>query len=79
MSQKVKFELNRAGVAELMKSPEMQGVLNDYANNALARLGGGYEKSEHVGARRANVSISAETFKARRDNLKNNTILRALK
>lgn len=80
MSQKVvRFELNRAGVAALMKSGEMQGVLDGYANRALGRLGGGYAKSSYVGKTRANVSVSAESLEAKRENLKNNTILRSLK
>ena len=29
---KVKIELNRAGVRELMKSPEMQAILVEHAN-----------------------------------------------
>ena len=29
---KVKIELNRAGVRELMKSPEMQAILMEQAN-----------------------------------------------
>ena len=40
---KVKIVLNRQGVAELMKSPEMMEICRDHADAALASLGDGYE------------------------------------
>ena len=79
MSQRVKFELNRAGVAELMKSAEMQNVLMGYARNMQSRAGDGYKTSAYVGKTRANVSVIASSKKANRDNLKNNTLLRAMR
>jgi hypothetical protein len=38
---KVKFELNRAGVKELLQSSEMMAVCKEYADNAVAYLGEG--------------------------------------
>lgn len=76
---KVKFQLNRNGVRELLKSSEMQSICLDYANSALGRLGPGYEVSSHSGRNRVNAEVKAETFAAKRDNLKNNTILKAVK
>ena len=35
----MKFVLNRDGVSELMKSPQMMDVCRGYANRALASLG----------------------------------------
>lgn len=75
---KVKFKLNRAGVRELMRSSEMMGICKDYANSALGRLGGGYEVTTYTGKTRVNAQVSAETYQARRDNLKNNSILKAV-
>lgn len=40
----IKFKLNRAGVAELMKSAPMQNVLSQYASDIQARCGDGYVK-----------------------------------
>ncbi len=40
---KMRFKLNRAGVRELLKSPEMQAVLTDKANGIRNRAGDGYE------------------------------------
>lgn len=75
---KVKFELNRAGVRELLKSSEMQSALNEYAQTALGRLGDGYEVSTHVGSNRANAEVAAVTYAAKSENLKDNSILKAV-
>ena len=75
----VKFELNPAGVRELLRSKEMQNVLNDYGNAVMNRAGGDYVKSTYVGTNRANVSIMTNSAATMRDNLNNNTLLRALK
>lgn len=75
---KVRFELNRAGVRELMLSPEMQAGLESMAGGILARLGDGYEIETFKGRNRINVELKAETFEARRENLRDNTILKAV-
>ena len=73
-----KFELNRAGVRELMQSPEMMNIVKGYADNARGRLGEGYEVTTHTGKTRVNAQVAAQTFKARRENNKDNTILKAV-
>ena len=40
---KVRFELDRAGVRALMRSPEMQAVLKARADTVKDRCGDGYE------------------------------------
>lgn len=75
---KVQIKLNREGVRELLKSEEMMAVCEDHANAALSRLGGGYKASSYVGKNRVNVEISAESIKAKYQNAKHNTILKAL-
>lgn len=75
----VKFELNHAGVRELLKSKAMQNVLNEYGNAIMSRAGGDYVKSTYVGTNRTNVSIMTNSAATMRDNLDNNTLLRALK
>lgn len=74
-----KFKLNRSGVRELMKSAEMQSVLTNYASNIRNRCGNGYEQDIYVGSNRANAMVSAATVKAKRDNKKNNTLLKAVR
>lgn len=75
---KVKFVLNRQGVRELMKSKEMMDICSEYANNALARLGDGYEVNTYSGENRVNAEVYAQSFAAKRENLKSNTILKAV-
>lgn len=75
----VKLELNREGVRELLRSSEMMDICSQLAENVAARAGDGYETSTYVGKNRVNASVKAETFRARYDNLKNNTLLKALK
>lgn len=76
---KLKFELNKAGVRALMQSEEMQSILNEKASNAISKLGPGYEKDSHVGKNRANAMVYAETYQAKKDNLRNNSILKAVR
>ena len=76
---KFKFELNRAGVRALMQSEEMQSILKSKANNALNSLGEGYKSDTYIGKNRANAMVYADSFQAKRDNLKNNTILKAVR
>ncbi|KAA9238578.1 MULTISPECIES: hypothetical protein [Aerococcus] len=78
---KFKFKLNKSGVRELMQSGNMQGILSEHANQ-VAKVAnsskGGYEVSSYIGRNRANVSVYAKTVRAKRDNSKNNTLLKAL-
>lgn len=75
----LKIKLNREGVRQMLQSEEMQNLLRERAETALASLGEGYEVTTRVGKNRANASIKAATYKARKDNLKNNSILKALR
>lgn len=54
---KVRFELNWAGVGELLKGPEMIGVLTEYAERTRSEYGPEAEVSAYVGPNRANVSV----------------------
>lgn len=74
-----KFELNRNGVAELLKSPAMIEILREKARGIQEAAGDGYEISSYVGKNRANVSVKTKTKKAIRDNNKNNTLLKAMR
>ena len=76
---KFKFVLNRSGVRALMQSTEMQSILKDKANNALNSLGEGYKSDTYVGKTRANAMVYADTYQAKKDNFKNNSILKAVR
>ena len=74
----VKFKLNRKGVSELLKSGEALQVVKDYAYEVQNRAGDGYEVTWMTGKTRVNASVAAMTQEARKDNLENNTLLKAL-
>lgn len=81
---KIRFELNRAGVGELLKSEEMKGILESYAEQVRSRCTYGsaspeeYETDTRVRGSRAVATVRAATPRARNSNLKNNTLLKAL-
>ena len=79
MSKGVNFKLNRAGVRAMLRSPQMLEVCEQCARTVQARCGDGYEVSTHTGKTRANASVYAKTIEARKDNLENNTLLKAVK
>lgn len=75
---KFKFELNRSGVRELLRSGEMMAICASYANGAAAQLGSGYEVTTRTGKNRVNAEVAAVTYKARKENLEKNSILKAI-
>ncbi len=79
MSKNFKFELNGGGVRELLQSEQMQGILTEKATAIRNRCGDGYAQDIHLGKNRANAMVYADSFKAKIDNSKNNTILKAIK
>lgn len=76
---KVRIKLHSAGVRALLKSAEMQELLDEQAKAAAARCGSGYESRVGVAKKRAVADIYPATPDARRDNYKNNTLEKALK
>ena len=75
---KVDFKLNSAGVRELLKSPEMQGICREYGANVLSSAGDGYVMEDRSYPERSGVVVRPDTPKAFADNLNNNTLLKAL-
>ena len=75
----VKIELNSEGVRALLRSQEMRQICEEHAQETLSGCGDGYEADSYVGVNRVNAMVFASTQEAVKDNLKNNTILRALK
>lgn len=75
---KTNFKLNRAGVRQLLRSDEAELFCRNIAQKAAGSLGEGYEVSSYKGKNRVNASVRAQTYQAKSDNLKNNTILKAV-
>lgn len=76
---KVEIKLNSSGVRDLLRSQEMKALCEEHANNALNKLGPGYTVTSMTGKNRVNASIYAETYQAKKDNMENNSILKALR
>ncbi|MDT2472084.1 hypothetical protein P7D92_10165 [Enterococcus dongliensis] len=76
---KMKFKLNYSGVGQLLKSAEMQNVLEEKATGIRNRAGEGYKQDTYVGKTRANAMVYADSYAAKRDNMKNNTLLKAVR
>lgn len=74
-----KFKMNHAGVRDLMRSEDMQAILREKAEAIKARAGDGYEMDIHVGKNRANAMVWAESFEAKKETLKSNTLLKAVR
>ncbi len=75
----VEIKLNHDGIRELLRSKEAAEVCKACADKTQGRLGEGYIVTTYTGKGRANASIYAESYAAKRDNAENNTILKALK
>ncbi len=76
---KFKFKLNRQGVRDFLRSAAMQQLLLQRATEIKNRAGDGYEVSTFAGKNRANATVKAATVKAKKDNKKNNTFLKAVR
>lgn len=76
---KMKFELNSSGVSALLKSGEMQGLLQEKGQAVAERAGDGFELTVSPGQKRANAKISTTDIKSMKKNAKHNILLKALK
>lgn len=76
----VKFKLKRSGVRELLRSQNAAAACAKFAGEVRERCGDGYEVTAYVGGKtRSNASIMAVTVEARRENMENNTLEKALR
>lgn len=79
--KKVKFELNKKGVRELLQSAEMQSVIQQYTKKAEMRANAsadGYVGDVQVGKNRAIGMVKVKSKESFKDNLKNNTLLKSI-
>lgn len=74
----VKIVLNSAGVKEVLKNENIAKVCRELANKAVSKCGEGYEVQERNYPERTGTAILAVTNEAKRDNMENHTLLRAL-
>lgn len=74
-----KFVLNRAGVREILKSDGIYRVCEEHAEATRASAGPGYEVGTRNYPERTGVAVYPATADAYYDNLRHNTLLKALK
>lgn len=75
---RIEIELDTAGVGALLKSEDVRNECEKIAQKAKRKLGDGYEITTYTGATRSNASIAAVTVNAKKENMKDNRILKAL-
>lgn len=72
------FELNWAGVKELMQSPEMLEIVSQYGAKVLEMAGEGYAVKNGIGETRAGSTIHVDSVHAYYSNRKHKTLQKAL-
>lgn len=75
---KVRFELNLAGINELMKSPEMESHLAVAARKVADAAGEGYASDTHQADFTAIGTAFPNSAEAAKENYRENTLLKAL-
>lgn len=75
---KMKFKLNRKGVAELMKSSEMNEVLRKYAGNVASNMES-KNFAVYIGKNRSNIRVQSKNLEGNTEAMKGNKLLKSLK
>lgn len=75
---KSKFQLNVAGLNELMKGSEMQAALTEAGNAVASAAGSGYGVRTHVADWTAITNVYPETDEAKNKNYNENSLVKAL-
>lgn len=75
---KIEYEMNYAGIGELLKCAELCDGMQAIGDSIAARAGDGFVADTQVGKKRAHTFVRATTTSAYYDNLRNNTLLKAL-
>ena len=75
---KFRFVLNKDGVSELMKSQEMQAILETAGSQKASQAGLGYESEVHVFKKRAVAHVFPGDAESAHDNYENNTLVKVI-
>lgn len=76
---KIKVELDYAGIGQLMRSEGMAEAVSQKAAEIAARAGNDYAYRVHNTGQRQAANVYPDSLEAWRDNLENNTLLKALR
>lgn len=72
------FKLNYAGVGQLLKCEELCDGMQAIGNSVASKAGEGYAADTQVGKKRAHTFVRPVTKEAYYENLRGNTLLKAL-
>ena len=74
----MRIQWKMKGFKDIRKSPEMEAVLQKAIDEMLNELGDGYEGDVEQGRERARGGVVTASAEAKRENARDNTLLRAL-
>lgn len=75
---KGELKLRSDGIREMLKSDELKNYCKNQAEIVASKAGTGYGVSTYTGKTRVNASVRAVTNEAYKDNLENNTLMKAV-
>lgn len=75
----VKIVLNSEGIRELLRSEEVSNECKKHADSVQARCGSDYTTESRTYPERRGYAVYPTTARGRNDNMKNNTLLKALR
>ena len=78
MNKKVEVKLNTAAVGKLLRSNEVKEACINQASKIRNKCGEGYKTGSYMGTDRVKATVYPVTIKAKRSNLENNTLLKAM-
>lgn len=78
MSSTVEIKVNYSQVGALLRGAEVKNMVDQEASSIASRCGDGYGHDTKSMGTRVIASVYTESYNAMRDNLNNNTILKAL-
>lgn len=73
-----RIEINYAGVGELLHSQEIADAVKEAADQVAQKAGEGYATDVYQAGTRVIASVYTETEEAMKDNMDNNTLLKAV-
>lgn len=73
-----RYRPNRAGLREVLASPEVASVVSAHANRLASAAGDGFVASTRMGRSRQRAIVYADTFSAKRREARDNVLVRVL-
>ena len=74
----VEIKLNSAGIRELLKSAEITEACREQAEKVQKKAGEGFETQRRNYPERTGYAVVSKTYEAKRKNMKENTLLKAM-